>query len=250
MTLRSFVAHLLTSARKLAPAFLSLLLGLLGQDAFAQGISEQAANQIKAFAADKEARTPAQRKIGSNLIYATRMNRGLPVVAGVPTVQTGVVVDAAGATVVDIRANVDDVLLERIHDLGGEVLDYHIPFRSIRARLPLAVLETLAADSKVIFIAPKQEARTNRAAAPKLPAPSPRSATAAGFSTRAARVRSQLCRRTRGAGPEHLRRRRDAPRRSGGFHLRSQRQRGEGRRPVGRGRLAGLAAGLRATCPP
>ena len=106
--------------------------------------------------------------------------------------QTGVAVDAAGATVVDIRANVDDVLLERIHDLGGEVLDYHIPFRSIRARVPLAALETLAADPKVIFIAPKQEARTNRAAAPELPAPSPRSATAAGFSGRAARIRSQL----------------------------------------------------------
>ena len=201
MTLRSFVSRLLIFARKLSPAFLSFLLGLLGQDAFAQGISDQAANQIKAFAADKEARTPAQRKIGSNLIYATRMNRGLPVVAGIPTVQTGVVVDAAGATVVDIRANVDDVLLERIHDLGGEVLDYHIPFRSIRARLPLAVLETLAADSKVIFIAPKQEARTNRAAAPKVPAPSPRPATAAGFSARAARVRSQL---SRGAGRQAL----------------------------------------------
>ena len=201
MTLRSFLSRLLLFARKLSPAFLALILGLLGQDAFAQGISDQAAKQIQAFAADKEARTPAQRKIGSNLIYATRMNRGLPVVAGVPTVQTGVVVDAAGATVVDIRANVDDVLLERIHDLGGEVLDYHIPFRSIRARVPLAVLETLAADPKVIFIMPKQEAMTNRAAAPELPAAT---SPAAGFAGRADRVRSQLSTALPGAGRNAL----------------------------------------------
>jgi Subtilase family/PKD-like domain len=202
VTLRSFLSRLLISARKLSLAFLSVVLGLLGQDAMAQGLSDQAVKQIQAFAADKEARTPAQRKIGSNLILASRMYRGLPAVQGVPTVQTGVAVDAVGGTVVDIRANVDDALLERIHDLGGEVLDYHIPFRSIRARVPLAALETLAADPKVIFIAPKQEARTNRVAAPDLPAPSaPRSAAAAGFSGRAARVRSQL---SGGAGRKAL----------------------------------------------
>jgi len=114
----SIASGLVNAARRLFLVLIGLLLGLLGQDAVAQAISEQAVKQIQAFAADKEARTPAQRKIGSNLIYATRMNRGLPVVAGVPAVQTGVAVDAAGATVVDIRANVDDTLLERIHALG------------------------------------------------------------------------------------------------------------------------------------
>ncbi len=193
MNLTSIVSGLVNAARRLVLVLVGFLLGLPGQEAVAQAISEQAVKQIQAFAADKEARTPAQRKIGSNLIYATRMNRGLPVVAGIPAVQTGIAVDAAGATVVDIRANVDDALLEKIHELAGEVLNYYIPFRSIRARMPLAALETLAADSKVIFIAPKQEAVTNRAAARALAPPSSqRPATVAGFSGRAERVRSQL----------------------------------------------------------
>ncbi len=191
MTHRSFLSRLLVSAKNLAIAALTLLLGLLGFDAAAQGISQQAARQIQSFAADKAARTPAQKKISSQLIYAARMNRGLPVVAGVPFVQTGVAVDAGGSTVVDIRARVDDALLEVIRGLGGSVLEYHVPYRSIRARLPLAALETLAADSRVIFIAPKLEAMTNGPAAPELKAsavPSP----LPGFTGRADRVKSQL----------------------------------------------------------
>ena len=108
--------------------------------------------------------------------------------------QTGVAVDAGGSTVVDIRAKVDDALLEVIRGLGGSVLEYHVPYRSIRARLPLAALETLAADSRVIFIAPKLEAMTNGPAAPELKAsavPSP----LPGFTGRADRVRSQLSHR-------------------------------------------------------
>ena len=110
--------------------------------AFAQGISSQAAAQIQAFATDKAARTPAQKKVSSQLIFASRMNRGLPVVPGVQSIQTGVAVDARGTTVVDIRARVDDALLETIRGLGGSVLEYHVQYRSIRASLPLGALET------------------------------------------------------------------------------------------------------------
>jgi len=203
VTHRSFLSRLLVSAKNLTLAFLTLLLGLLGFDAAAQGISQQAARQIKSFVADKAARTPAQKKISSQLIFASRMNRGLPVVPGVQTIQTGVAVDARGTTVVDIRAKVDDALLEVIRGLGGTVLDYHIQYRSIRASLPLGALETLAADSRVIFIAPKLEYRTNGSSAPALKAAAGPAALP-GFTSRAERVMSQLSRSLAKAGRSPL----------------------------------------------
>ena len=204
MTHRSFLSRLLVSAKNLTIAFLTLLLGLLGFDAAAQGISQQAARQIQAFATDKAARTPAQKKLSSRLIFASRMNRGLPAVAGVQTVQTGIAIDAAGATVVDIRANVDDALLETIRGLGGSVLEYHVQYRSIRARMPLVSLEKLAADSRVIFIAPKQEYMKNGPAATSPKAAAAPAPPVSWFPGRAERVKSQLSRSLAKAGRKPL----------------------------------------------
>ena len=45
---------------------------------------------------------------------------------------------------VDIRADVTAAVLERIRALGGTVINSVARFRAIRARLPLATVETLA----------------------------------------------------------------------------------------------------------
>ena len=124
----------------------------------AQAIGQQAAAQIQALLAEKDARTPAQRKIDSNLLYAAKMNRGQAIAAGVGSLQTGVEVGGDSTTIVDIVARQPDTLTDTIRSLGGQVLDLQPAYRSIRARMPIQKLETLAAIGSVVFIRPKQEA--------------------------------------------------------------------------------------------
>ena len=64
------------------------------------------------------------------------MRRGEPVAQGVPTLRTGLNIDQAGTVLVDIRADVSDVLLQRIADVGGTVINRVDAYRSVRARVP------------------------------------------------------------------------------------------------------------------
>ena len=140
--------------------FLALL--LTASFAFAQPMSDQAQAQIAALLAEKDARTPAQRKIDSRLLATVKMNRGEPIADGVPRLETGLESEGPEGPVVDVTAFVSDALLEKIARLGGEILDSHAAFRSVRARLPLGKVEELAADPAVLFIQPKQVAMTWR----------------------------------------------------------------------------------------
>ncbi|HKA36977.1 MAG TPA: S8 family serine peptidase, partial [Thermoanaerobaculia bacterium] len=121
-------------------------------------IGPEALAQMKAIADDKRARTPAQKKIDSNLIYASRQTRGQPAATGVPMLQTFIDVGPAGDTVVDITGVVTPSLIARLQELGGSVVDSQPSYRSLRAIVPLASLEPLAEHPGVIFIQPKQEA--------------------------------------------------------------------------------------------
>ena len=141
------------------------------------------APQIAALLAAKAARTPAQRKIGSDLL-----TRAAAVAAGPPPpdrqaradAAPGVAPPAAPAVLVDIRADVTPALLARIRDLGGTVVNSVPRYRAIRARLPLAGLEPLAerADVQWIRAADQPRIRTQqpvaaaRAADPAAPAAS------------------------------------------------------------------------------
>ena len=103
------------------------------------------APQIAALLAAKAARTPAQRKISSDLL-----TRAAPGAA-----------EPRGARVlVDIRADVTPVLLARIRDLGGAVVNSVPRYRAIRARLPLAGLEPLAERADVQWIRGADQPRT------------------------------------------------------------------------------------------
>src|SRR5256885_6713452 len=69
----------------------ALALNASGQVIRSSGaMSASAAQQINALVADKAARTPAQRKISSKLIYTARMLQGLPAAPGVASLETGV----------------------------------------------------------------------------------------------------------------------------------------------------------------
>ena len=91
----------------------------------------KAVRQIEALLAAKEKRTPARRKVGSQLLDALRRARGQPAADRLVTV--------------DIRADVTPAVLARIRSLGGTVVNSVPKYRAIRARLPLVSVEKLAA---------------------------------------------------------------------------------------------------------
>src|SRR5262249_13052791 len=91
-------------------------------------ISESAKNQVAALMQDKKSRSPAQQKIDSNLLYATRQSLGLPAVAGVAVLRTGVDLESDGRTVVDVSARVTDDLLAQIRKSGGAVLSSNVEY--------------------------------------------------------------------------------------------------------------------------
>ena len=54
------------------------------------GIAPEGLAQIQALLQEKETRTPAERKIDSQLLYARRMQQGLPVAPGVQTLEVDI----------------------------------------------------------------------------------------------------------------------------------------------------------------
>ena len=142
-------------------ALLLLLPGARSARAQAAAPSPGIATQIRALQAEKQARTPAQRKLGSQLLYAARMRRGAPAAEGVPTLRTELAIDAGGRTLVDLHAEVTPSLLARIEAAGGEIVSQVAAAGAIRARLPLDVLEALAAEPGVRSIRPADRAMTH-----------------------------------------------------------------------------------------
>ena len=116
--------------------------------------SAQVMEQIAAIGREKHSWTPVQRKINSKLLLERKRRLGLPIATGVPEMRSLVDVDAVGGTLVDIKAKVNDALLRRIQELGGQVINSHVRFNAIRALVPLAQLEVLAAEAAVKSIRP------------------------------------------------------------------------------------------------
>ena len=101
-------------------------------------MSEGAARQINSLIQEKESRTPAQKKIDSQLLYAAKENRGERITNEVATLEVNVNADENGLVPVDIQANVTRELLKSISKLGGEIVYLLHRFHAVTARLPLA----------------------------------------------------------------------------------------------------------------
>ena len=163
---------------------LLLLLGFIlgGVPAFADGPSTDRANrQIKEVLAEKSQRTTVQRKISSQLLDSardarlaevdgsrqppkadgSRQPRG-PVASGRQQAADPDSVAELEMVTVDIRANVTAGVLARIRSLGGTVINSVPKYRAIRAHIPLAAVEPLAAHDAVQFIRPADEAVTRK----------------------------------------------------------------------------------------
>lgn len=107
--------------------------------------------------AEKDARTPAQQKIESRLLYEIYRKRGESAAKGVPPGPTGVPIDARGRALVDIRALVTPALVAQVKKAGSRIVSTSVEHHSILARVPLLQLERLAGDRAVraISVAPE-----------------------------------------------------------------------------------------------
>lgn len=115
-------------------------------------LSESALKQIAALQEEKAKRTPAQRKIDSQLLYADKMRRGESIAPGVATLRADLDKDAEGRVEVDIAAKVTEELLRKITNTGGKVVNSFAQLQAIRAWMPLAQIEPLADREGVQFI--------------------------------------------------------------------------------------------------
>jgi hypothetical protein len=109
---------------------------------------------------EKDARTPAQKKINSQILGEIYRARGIASAKRVPPGPT-IVTLHGGRALVDIRADVSDVLEEIIVKAGGTIVSTSPGYRSIVAWLPLLKLEGLAQSRAVQAIEPGPAAMTN-----------------------------------------------------------------------------------------
>ena len=124
-------------------------------------ISASVLKQIGALEAEKSKRTTVEQKIDSQLLYADKMRRGEPIAEGVRTLRVNLDKDDQGRILVDIKADVTDALLQYIKTLGGDVVNSFQQYQAIRASVPLANIENLAARGEVKFVGPAVRAMNN-----------------------------------------------------------------------------------------
>ena len=132
-------------------------------------LSPQVVAQIEALTAEKLSRTPAQRKMDSQLIYAAKMARGERIASNVATLRVNLPDVNARGVVIDIRADVSDALLDQLRRLGADVINVSGAYRHIRARVGLGQIEAIAGLPEVAFVRPKEELVISSAAITRAP---------------------------------------------------------------------------------
>lgn len=114
----------------------------------------EALRQIGVLLTEKSTRTAAQRKLDSRLVYALKAGRAGGLLHTVPSLRASVAVEADDTVLVDLDARVDAPLLDAIARLGGRVVNTVPRFDAVRAYVPMAALETLAARADITGIRP------------------------------------------------------------------------------------------------
>jgi hypothetical protein len=109
--------------------------------------------------ARKHPRTKAEERMESRLLQAIeREKRGEAVRAGD---RLGLDVDEMGRVLLDVRADVTEALIHAIEEAGGIVVSRFPKYESVRARLRLSALATIAERDDVKFIRAADRAATN-----------------------------------------------------------------------------------------
>ena len=124
-------------------------------------LNSNASHQKGTLLCGKAARTPAQKKISSHLLYELKKRRGDATSREFETLETNVEVDSYGQTIVDIKAEVNETVLSRIQALGGKVISSFAQYQTILARIPIEKIEVLVELPEVIAIRPAERPITN-----------------------------------------------------------------------------------------
>ena len=138
----------------------------------------RAVRQIQSLLSAKVRRTPAQRKVSSQLLDTRRKPRRKPTAAGIGRLQETDREAKDERVMVDIRTDVTPAVLTRIRELGGAVIASVPKYQAMRAQIPLRAVVRLAALDEVRTIRPADEARTRGRAATLSPASRTRTADA------------------------------------------------------------------------
>jgi hypothetical protein len=117
--------------------------------------------QIAALQAEARALSPTQKKIATSLRDALREFRGDAPRPYAPKVRSNHRLRPGGKILVDIRGNVSASLLASLRAQGATILNSFPQYESIRADIPIAIVETIAANADVKFIRPAAEAVVN-----------------------------------------------------------------------------------------
>jgi subtilisin-like proprotein convertase family protein len=130
-------------------------------------LSASAQREINALIQEKQSRTPAQKKINSQLLYAMKAQRGEPMTPGrevtsLRSAMSVAKVDDNGRALVDIKAAASKELLKTIEKLGGDIKYASEKSGAIRALVPINSLEELAGNPDVKAISPAAMWATNR----------------------------------------------------------------------------------------
>ena len=110
---------------------------------------------------EKETRSPAQKKIDSQLLYAIYQMRGEAQAKGIPTEPIILRRDPKNRVLVDIRSEVTRKLTSVLKKCGSNILSVSSKDHSVIAYVPLDRLEKIAELKEVRFISQPSEAITN-----------------------------------------------------------------------------------------
>ncbi len=111
-------------------------------------------DQIRALINEKQSRSPAQTKIDSQLLFATDSSGFSIRSIENLTLRNSISIGADNFVEVDIDARITSSLLSEINSLGGEVVNSVPRFNSLRARMTLNAIETLAENPAVQYVRP------------------------------------------------------------------------------------------------
>lgn len=124
-------------------------------------LNNRTREQLAALFEEKAARTPAQQKMNTQLIFAARERRNGFVNKALPNLHADVKIEKDWRVKVDIKADVSDELLAAIKAAGGEVFGSFPEDHAINAFLPVESVESLAARPDIKFIRPTVGSFTN-----------------------------------------------------------------------------------------
>lgn len=119
-------------------------------------LSPQVLEQIAALERDKAARTPVQRRIDSQLLYAQKAATGQAIVPGLEFALT---LAADGRQLLDVRAEVTDALTAQVRGIGADILEADAGHRALHVQARLDQVETIAGLPGVLFVSPEPQAQ-------------------------------------------------------------------------------------------